>query len=300
MKTPIVSVVMPVYNAGPYLAQAVDSILEQTLDDLELIVVDDGSGDGSRELLAQRAQRDQRVQLVDQDHAGVTAALNTGLKAVRGRFIARMDADDVAAPCRFERQHAYLESYPRVVAVGTAVLQIDPDGLPIAISRRPEDHETLVEELNQGRGGLAHPTAFMRREAVEACGGYDERYRVGQDKPLWTALAKQGRLANMPDVLLCYRRHLKSITATRDDMQPRAVAKGSPLLPPQPARQFVPVDLDHYADWSKRAVLNGYGVTARKYAMKYFRHRPWQPSGWWWLARSFTIGTGALPEGFRS
>lgn len=288
MSTPIVSVVMPVYNSIRYLDQAVDSILGQTFADLELIAVDDGSTDGSRAALAERSARDGRVRLIEQDHRGVTVALNAGLRAVRGQFIARMDADDISAPYRFERQLAFLEAHREVVAVGSAVLQIDPEGLPIAVSKRAEDHESLVEELSHGRGGLAHPTAMIRREAMEACGGYDERFAVGQDKPLWMALSKQGRLANMPDVLLCYRRHLKSITATRPDMPLRTALRSGR------------VDADHYADWARRAILHGYGVTARKYARQVMRCQPWQPRSWWLLGRSLTLsaGSSASSEGF--
>ena len=121
---------MPVYNCRAYLDDAIESVLEQTLDDFEFIVVDDGSTDGSRERLAEWEQKDSRIRLLVRSHLGVTRALNEALFSARGIFVGRMDADDISEPDRLRRQVVFLHENPDIVAVGTATLFIDEDGLP--------------------------------------------------------------------------------------------------------------------------------------------------------------------------
>src|SRR6476661_6105481 len=126
--TPPVSVLMPVYNAGRYVAEAVESILGQTYADFEFLIVDDGSTDRSRAILERYAARDPRIRLVSRPNTGYAAALNELLGLARGELVARMDADDVALPERLLRQVNYLRAHPEVVCVGTAVHLIDGGG----------------------------------------------------------------------------------------------------------------------------------------------------------------------------
>src|SRR5262249_31043112 len=119
---------MPVYNARPYLAAAVESILAQTFHDFELLMLDDGSTDGSRAILERYAARDARLRLWSRRNTGYVIALNELLSRARGELLARMDADDVALPQRFAQQVAYLRSHPDVVCAGTAVHLIDAAG----------------------------------------------------------------------------------------------------------------------------------------------------------------------------
>src|SRR5262245_33145279 len=123
-----VSVVLPVFNAARFLPEAVRSILGQTYDAFELIVVDDGSVDGSGELAADLAASDPRVEVIRRRHEGLVPALNAGLERARGHYVARMDADDVAHAERFQRQVAYLDAHPASVAVGSAMEVVDADG----------------------------------------------------------------------------------------------------------------------------------------------------------------------------
>ena len=196
---PRISVVMPVYNARPFLAEAIDSITKQTFQDLEFIIIDDGSTDGSFELSQAAARDDSRIRLIRQSHAGVTAALNRGvIGPAQGEFVARMDADDISLPERFEIQADALDRQPDVLAIGSFVQRIDADGDTIAVSKWPLTHEEIDAGLLRGRGGLAHPTAMIRSGALRAVGGYRQKFAFAQDKDLWLRLAERGRLQNLP------------------------------------------------------------------------------------------------------
>src|ERR1700761_204383 len=128
---PLVSVLMPVFNAQRYVAAAVNSILDQTLGDFELIIVDDGSTDQSTAILRRLAGRDGRIRLISRPNTGYVVALNEALDAARGEFLARMDADDVSLPQRFEKQVQFLQENPDFVLVGTHVTTMDADGAMI-------------------------------------------------------------------------------------------------------------------------------------------------------------------------
>lgn len=221
-KPPIISVLLPVYNAVDYVEEAVRSILSQTLRDFELIVIDDGSTDGSGELLTELAQQDARIRLVRRPNTGIVGALNEALVLARADLVARMDADDIAWPERLHKQAAYLAQHPECVAVGSAILVIDPLGDPIKEPEQALSHEEIDAQLLSGYGwALVHPAAMMRRQSVLAIGGYRTQYNKVEDLDLFLRLAEQGRLANLPDVLLSFRQHFTSTCVQFSDTQSR-------------------------------------------------------------------------------
>src|SRR5215213_8085491 len=122
---PPLSVVMPVYNGKAYVGQAIESILTQTFTDFEFMIVDDGSTDGSNEIIEAYAQRDGRIRVLSQCNQGTSVALNTGIALARGELIAHMGADDIALPQRFERQLHYLRQNPQIGVLGCSYLSID-------------------------------------------------------------------------------------------------------------------------------------------------------------------------------
>jgi GT2 family glycosyltransferase len=205
-RPPRVSVVLPIYNGGPFLADAVNSILAQTFRDFELIAIDDGSRDTSGEILDRFALADSRVRALHQTNTGIIGALNRGLALARGEFIARMDADDVAQPERLARQAVFLDAHPNIAVVGSAVTLIDERGKRIRDVAYPVTPEAVAEFLEIG-APLAHPAVMMRRDAVLAVGGYREAYRHAEDYDLWLRMAERYRMANLPDRLLLYRQH---------------------------------------------------------------------------------------------
>jgi glycosyltransferase involved in cell wall biosynthesis len=193
---------MPVYNDRPYVRQAVDSMLAQTFADFELVIVDDGSTDGSSQLLDELAARDTRIRVEHlPENGGIVRALNRGLELCIGRYIARMDADDIALPHRLERQVSYLDSHTDVVALGTALKYIDARGRDLAVVRHGHPSGSLL------RGNpLLHPTVMFRAGAVRDRGlSYREEFRYAEDYYLWLEMSRLGRLASLEDVLLEYR-----------------------------------------------------------------------------------------------
>jgi glycosyltransferase involved in cell wall biosynthesis len=201
---------MPVYNARRYLAEAVESVLAQTFGDFELIVIDDGSTDGSLRILRRFERRDRRIRLVSRENRGLVATLNEMIAMARGDLLARLDADDVAMPERFAVQVAYLRDHPDVVCIGTQIHVIDEFGRIKYNSHPGMDHDRIQELALAGECPLAHTSVMMRRGPVVAVGGYREEMEHAEDVDLWLRLGEVGRMANLPDVLAKYRFHDRS------------------------------------------------------------------------------------------
>jgi glycosyltransferase involved in cell wall biosynthesis len=287
---------MPVYNAEVYLAAALESILAQTVGDFDLIAVNDGSSDTSLHVLQEFAARDARVQIISRPNTGIVGALNDGLATARGEFLARMDADDVALPHRFEAQLAYLRSHPECVAVGSAVLQIDPDGDPICVQPWAQSHEEIERLLLSGGGGLAHPAAMIRTAAMHRIGGYRKQYEWIEDKDLWLRLAEVGRLANLREPLLKYRLHEGSVCSHRHAEQARlweellaevyarrGLGERSPTLP---HRQIKRSARSNREKWIRSAARSGNLQTAKKHIGRLLKEHPLRASTWLALARN--------------
>ena len=204
-RAPLVSVVMPVRNGGPLLQEAIDSILQQTETDLELIVVDDASSDGTPALLARAREADPRVRVRRLDkNLGIAGALNEGCRLARGAFIARMDADDVSLPARLAVQLAYLRSHPDVAVVGSWVRRLDQFGTVGAVQRYPTD-PPLVAWSMLFFNSIAHPTVLMRREALHMEAVYKLDFPPAEDYAFFAGMTRTAQLANIPEVLLHYR-----------------------------------------------------------------------------------------------
>ncbi|MCG5510343.1 glycosyltransferase family 2 protein [Ectothiorhodospira lacustris] len=225
MGTPLVSVVMSVYNAGPYLGEAVESILRQTFRDFEFIIINDGSTDGSLELLDYYAGLDKRIRLVHQHNQGIPAALNRGIDLAKGGYIARMDADDISLPERLEKQYAFLESHPQVAVLGSQIDSIDHAGLQIDRKWALPSSAGLVAWRMLFRTSVAHPTVMMRSDVVRKFNGYSLACRVSQDHELWTRMISSCRIQNHQDVLLKRRVWGGNATFTK------AISADGPLLP---------------------------------------------------------------------
>jgi glycosyltransferase involved in cell wall biosynthesis len=228
---PKVSVVMAVYNERPYLETAVRSILNQTFEDFEFIIVDDGSTDGSGEVLDRFEQNDDRIRLVHQENRGVIASLNRGLDMARGKYVARMDGDDISRPERFERQVAFLEDNPEIGVLGTQVDKIDADGNVREGWNRslPTDPDILAWRLLFSNC-LHNPTVMMRHALLERLEGYAEWARHMEDRELWARAVLETRLENLPDALLKFRRHQGSVTVKRREEQIRRCTKAVATL----------------------------------------------------------------------
>jgi glycosyltransferase involved in cell wall biosynthesis len=290
---PRISVVMPVYNGEEYLAEAIESILDQGFSDFEFLIFDDGSTDRSAAIVEAACAGDPRLRLFRKAHAGYTPWLSEGLRIARGEFIARMDADDVARPDRFARQVGYLEENPECLAVGTQALFVDPDGDPIAPTETPLTHEEIDRRhLEPGVGGsmITHPSVMMRADAVRAIGGYRNEYELAEDLDLFLRLAERGRVANLPEMLLEYRIHPKGLgvaqrarqlqridAVQRDAYRRRGLACPEGVTEPRsesPSAEAV-------RGWIvAEAMRHGFLCTARKHAWASLRSGLWSPSAW--------------------
>ena len=213
---PTVSVILPVWNGQRFLAEAVDSMTRQTFNAVEVLVVDDGSTDRTRPIALELARADPRVIVIALEHAGLAHALNAGIQRARGRYLARMDADDISCPSRLEQQVAFLDADPGCVAVGCDLDVIDEAGEPIGALEFPREHREIVEALTSRSAlSLAHPSVVMRTDACLAVGSYRAVTFPGGETDLWLRLSGVGHLANIPEPLLKYRRH-KDAAGVRD------------------------------------------------------------------------------------
>lgn len=295
--SPRVSVVIPVYNAQAHLDEAVTSVLAQTFADFEVIAVDDGSTDRSAAILRRFERADARVRVISRANTGIVGALNDGIAAARGSIIARMDADDVCLPARFERQIAFLDSHPDCVLLGAMVTVIDPHGLALYESERLLGHDELDRELMKGRGGvIRHPVAMIRRDALEKVGGYRPQYQWAEDLDLFLRLAEVGRIANLPETLLRYRQHPQSVNRTRFEQQARLITqvvreaagrRGAPIPPAWEYRATPPAaPSEQIREWGWRALKQKQTRIARKHAWSLLRMSLWDKENWRLLACS--------------
>lgn len=195
---------MSVYNGTPYLTDAIDSILEQSFSDFEFLIIDDGSTDSSVDII--ESYEDKRIRLIRNEYnLGLTKSLNKGLDAARGEFVARMDADDVAAPDRLSLQVAFMEAHPEIAVAGTFIKAVDESGEEIR--RYPTSHSLIVLHM-LFENAMAHPSTILRKEIFDQHGlRYDESLTIAQDYDLWYRTAQYSHLANINKVLLEYREH---------------------------------------------------------------------------------------------
>ena len=208
---PETSVILSTHNNAAFLAAAIDSILGQTYQDFELIVVDDGSTDDTQAVLAM--YNDQRVRvLVNPTQQGLPRSLNHALVAAQGEFIARMDGDDVVHPERLAHQLAYLKQQPSVGSLGTQVVRIDTNNREIGgYPHLPLKHSLIAWHLFLDVA-ILHATTVTRRSVLDTVGHYNPVYPVTEDLDLWLRLLFVTRFANLPQKLYHYRRHHHSVT----------------------------------------------------------------------------------------
>jgi hypothetical protein len=211
--TALVDVLMPAHDAAATIHDSVESLRHQTLRDIRILVVDDGSTDATPAILAALAAVDQRIEVLRQQQGGIVAALNAGLARCTAPLVARLDADDIAAPQRLALQRDFLDANPDVVAVSGAVRHVDAQGRPSGtVSRLPDPSRADPLWAPAIEPYLIHPFLMARRDALAAVGGYRE-LRHAEDSDLYWRLVEIGRLRNMPEVLGDYRLHAGSISS---------------------------------------------------------------------------------------
>lgn len=203
-----VTVLMTVYNGIPYVQQAVQSVIDQTLSDWRCVIVNDGSTDRTGEYLD--SIRDERFFILHQQNSGISVALNNGLQHCTTPYIARLDADDVAVPTRLAEQVAFLQTCPEIGLVGTQVVPMGTQSLGKSL-RLPLDHDAICSALIRGRHAVVHSSIMVRTELMQRLGGY-WTLPMGEEYDMMLRLSEISRLANLDRVLLHYRVHRGSLT----------------------------------------------------------------------------------------
>jgi glycosyltransferase involved in cell wall biosynthesis len=221
MITPRISVVLAVRNGERHLDASVRSVLDQTLADFELIVIDDGSTDATAGILAKLRSADQRIAIVRQENRGLAASLNRGIDMARSVFIARQDADDISQRDRFERQAAHLERNPSVAAVGSSADVIDRSGAVVGSLEAARGATAVRRGLLTLRSTPVHGSMMMRKSAIQSVGGYRPAFAAGQDYDLWLRLSERDAIDNLADRLYQWRLDPESVYATRRATQLR-------------------------------------------------------------------------------
>lgn len=291
--SPAISVVLPVFNGGAFLQAAIESVLNQTFTNFELIILNDGSTDQSIQIIKHFAAKDSRIVVVDRENHGLVATLNEGIELARASVIARMDADDVCDLHRFEYQLAYLEANSDCVAVGSRVLLIDPDGLPIKVFVEALGHEDIDSGNMLGVGShICHPTVMFRRDVALSIGGYREQFKYAEDVDFFLRLAEVGSLENLSEVLLYYRQHLNSVGYAYTQAQMHS-ARASVKEACRRRKLPIPSDFheldtagtvqthaDIHRKWAWWSISGGHLVTARKHALKAARLQPISLKSW--------------------
>jgi glycosyltransferase involved in cell wall biosynthesis len=289
---PPLSVLMPVYNAERYVAEAVESILDQTFGDFEFLIVDDGSTDGSRAILERYAARDGRIKLKSRPNTGIVGALNEMLAVAKGEYLARMDADDVAYPDRFKKQMEFMTKHPDFVLAGSRVEIIDPDGDTLWSMGQGLPHEAIDAALMGGRGQVVyHPSVIMRADAVREVGGYRAEFILTEDLDLFLRLAEIGRMVNFSEPLIKYREHLAKVgharAAEQADAMHRTLAEAhrrrglGPYVPPPDAVVLRPRShAEIRRTWAWWALNARHAATARKHALMSFAGAPLELASW--------------------
>lgn len=201
-----ISVVMSAYNCEKFLIESLDSLLQQSFSDFELIIFDDGSIDGTRNIIIDYAANDNRIiPIYNEKNMGLTVNLNRGIKLSRGTYIARMDADDISLPERFKKQVHFLENNPDIDLVGTYAIDIDDLGKGIHLRMMPQLHQDIINLLPKANP-ITHSSVMFRKESFKKIGFYNESYNTTQDYEMWFRAAGIGlKFQNLNEVLLKYR-----------------------------------------------------------------------------------------------
>lgn len=201
---PLVTVLMPTYNSCDYIAETIDSVLNQTYRNFEFIIVDDFSTDGTREIIESFMAKDARIKLVDGEKKGIGGALHLGCMLAKGKYIARIDADDNCLPTRLAEEVAYLEKYPQIVLVNSDYYVTDEKNNRLGRNYPCSWNSVMVKMMMKYQNPIAHPTCMFRRDAYLKTDGYPMT-PSHEDLILWRSLIKYGKFGTIKHPLIEHR-----------------------------------------------------------------------------------------------
>lgn len=211
----VVSVVMPVYNCEQFLPEALASLLIQTFEDFEIIAINDGSTDGSLRILERFAKLDNRLKIINQENSGIVTALNRGISEARGKYIARMDGDDISFPNRFKEQVSVLETEPNTMLVAGDFEVIDEASRTLYREVVVPDNE-FISRAFYLRNAIAHGSVMFRKQAFEKAGPYSDKYGPTEDMELWLRMLKYGKFTATGTSIYRWRVNSSGITSVNN------------------------------------------------------------------------------------
>lgn len=305
MTTPLVTVLMPAYNAAAYIAEAIGSVLTQTFTDFELLIINDGSTDDTEKII--RSFNDPRIRLINQDNQGVSQTLNNGIGLSLGTYIARFDADDICHPLRLQQQVVFLNQHPGYVLVGSDAEYIDRQGEFVFEFRYRAYTNEEIQALPSHICPFSHPTVMYRKEAVIAAGMYDINAHNFEDHLLWRKMIGVGKVHNISEKLVKYRFNPESVTIDEkwrgkrfNQIKNRALergaiseAEGEELLQIIRSQDTAKIKKGaYYSLLSKKFLFNNYQPgKARNHIRQLIRTCPLKLQGYLLLGLSFFPGS---------
>lgn len=212
---PKISVILPVYNAEKYIREAIDSILNQTYRDFELIIINDGSSDGSRNIIS--GYTDKRIVFLEQSNIGLAATLNSGIDLARGEYIARQDNDDISLPPRLEKQLQFMEANKEIALCGTCAEIIDQNGQPTGRHHKHSSNPVHLKFALLFNNPFVHSSVFFRKEITGRVGNYNTDPGIFEDYNLWSRIARVVKISNLDECLLKYREVPSGMSKTSVD-----------------------------------------------------------------------------------
>jgi glycosyltransferase involved in cell wall biosynthesis len=216
---PQITVIMPVYNAESYLREAIESVLNQTFTNFVFIILDDGSTDTSKSIIEKFTAGDSRIiPFYLEQNQGYVKCLNFALEKITTKYIARIDSDDVCLPSRFQRQFEYLEKKPEIGVLGSASININPNG-EILNTHHVKTTSQAIRWISFFKNPLLHPSVMVRTAALSKVGNYNESMMPAEDYDLWSRMLSVTEIENIAEPLIKYRVHENSISRTKSELQ---------------------------------------------------------------------------------
>jgi len=227
---PLVSVLMPIFNGARHLPEALESIRSQTYQNLEIILINDGSNDDSGIIIDEFARVDQRAFVIHKSNSGLIDTLNRGLNAASGDWLARLDQDDFAQPNRIERQVETVLGTDRPILVGSDFRTLNEESRRLRRYRLPSDHEQLVTRLRRVQRFFPHSSAMFHVPTARKVGGYDTSANYNEDWDLWLRLSEVGKISSLAENLVTIRKHHTQMTKNSGEVIPQGEAFVSSTL----------------------------------------------------------------------
>jgi len=212
-KQPLVSVILPTYNRERYIKRAIESVLNQTCKNIELIIIDDGSTDKTSEIISEFSKKDPRIAiLTNETNLGLVRSLNKGIGKAQGKYIARLDDDDYWCDKeKLDKQVRFLEAHSEYILVGGGVIRVDESGKEI-VRHLLSESDGEIRKLILFDNVFAHPTVVFRKSAWELAGGFDENLPFSEDWDLWLRFGKLGKFYNFQEYFTCYLQGKQNIS----------------------------------------------------------------------------------------